>query len=97
MNVPHLDPQQLLPLYQDRLEADQISRVQQFLSKGHAVTNFDVQRALFDGRLNKECGVAIKRHLLSLVDQGLVVATGQKRGRRYQWNVQGNLQGTQSI
>ena len=54
-----------------------------------AITNFDVQRVLFDGKLNKECGVAIKRYLLDLVDQGKVQATGQKRGRRYQW-VQGN-------
>jgi hypothetical protein len=85
MSIPQIDPRHLLPLYQDHLEEAQKVQVQNLLKRGEAVTNFDVQRVLFGGKLNKECGMAIKRYLLQLVNEGTVIATGQKRGRRYQW------------
>ena len=84
MDVPQINPSLLLPPYQETLTEEQTQKVQRFLQVGSPVTNFDVQRVLF-GQLNKECGVAIKNHLLSLVAEGKVIATGQKRGRRYQW------------
>lgn len=74
-----------LPPTLDHLEADQMLKVEDLLKQGKALTNFEIQRSLFGGNLNKEAALAIKRHLLNLVAQGKVEATGNKRGRRYTW------------
>lgn len=74
-----------LPPFMDHLEADQMLRVEALLQEGRPLTNFEIQRTLFNGNLNKEAALAIKRHVLNLVAQGKCAAEGNKRGRRYTW------------
>jgi hypothetical protein len=80
-------PVATLPLTQEHLEVEQMQKVEEILKRGAPVTNFDIQRELFGGTLNKESALAIKRFLLQLKKEDKVVAEGQKRGRKYFWKV----------
>jgi len=67
------------------LTEDQAQKIETLL-RSNPVTSFDIQRALFEGKLNKESAAAIKAHIASLLKEGAIKAEGVKRGRKYSWS-----------
>ena len=77
-------PVAILPITQEALEPEQCQALMTLLETGSLITNFEIQRALFGGELNKYARNGIKNYLRELTRLGKIVQIGNKRGTRYQ-------------